>query len=68
VEDNPLRDLLLSEAIELRWLLRDIRSRRWALAPLDASRVERLRDMGLIEFEGSDPVLTKAGSKLIERT
>ena len=37
------------EAIELRWLLRDIRAKRWALVPLDPVRLQRAIDMGLAE-------------------
>ena len=56
------------EAIELRWLLRDIRARRWALVPLDPARLERLIEMGLAEMVDDKPVLTEAGLRIIEST
>jgi hypothetical protein len=56
------------EAIELRWLLRDIRAQRWVLAPLDPVRVQRLVDMGLVEMVDDKPALTEAGRQMIEFT
>jgi hypothetical protein len=56
------------EAIELRWLLRDIRAKRWVLVPLDPVRLERLIEMGLAEMVDDKPVLTEAGLRIIEST
>jgi hypothetical protein len=56
------------EAIELRWLLRDIRAKRWTLAPLDPVRLQRAIDMGLAEMVDDKPVLTETGHQIIEQT
>ena len=64
-DDNPLRHLELGEAIELRWTLRDIRAKRWQLTPINSAHLEKLREMGLVDFREGLPVLTKAGLDLI---
>jgi hypothetical protein len=66
-DDAPDYDGVM-EAIELRWLLRDIRAKRWVLAPLDPVRVQRLVDMGLVEMVDDKPALTEAGRQMIEFT
>lgn len=63
---DPLRDLNLQEAIDLRWTLRDVRARRWKLSPLKLGHLERLLALGLIEMQGEDPVLTEAGRSVID--
>jgi hypothetical protein len=63
---DPLRDLDLQEAIDLRWTLRDVRAKRWKLSPLKHGHVEKLLDRGLVEMKGEDPVLTEAGRNAIE--
>lgn len=60
-ENDPFHDLDLQEAIDLRWTLRDIRAKRWKLFPINPSRLERLRSMGLVEMRNDDPVLTNVG-------
>lgn len=57
-ENDPFHDLDLQEAIDLRWTLRDIRAKRWKLFPINPSRLEKLRSMGLVEMRNDDPVLT----------
>ena len=63
--DSPFRDLDPSEAIELRWSLRDICARRWILTPIKAAHMEKLLALGLIEFRDEIPVLTDAGLRVI---
>jgi hypothetical protein len=63
--DEPFRDLDRSEAITLRWSLRDISARRWTLTPIKAAHMDKLLDMGLIEFRDEIPVLTDAGLRAI---
>jgi hypothetical protein len=60
-ENDPFHDLELQEAIDLRWTLRDIRAKRWKLFPINPSRLEKLRSMGLVEMRNDDPVLTNVG-------
>jgi hypothetical protein len=60
-ENDPFHDLDLQEAIDLRWALRDIRAKRWKLFPINPSRLEKLRSMGLVEMRNDDPVLTNVG-------
>jgi hypothetical protein len=59
--DDPFRDLDRDEAIALRWSLRDISARRWILTPIKAAHMEKLLEMGLIEFRDEIPVLTDTG-------
>ena len=47
--------------MELRWSLRDIRARRWKFSPIKAPHMEMLLEMGLIEMQDGEPVLTDAG-------
>jgi hypothetical protein len=60
-ENDPFHDLDLQEAIDLRWTLRDIRAKRWKLFPINPSRLEKLRSIGLVEMRNDDPVLTNVG-------
>jgi hypothetical protein len=58
---NPLSHLDLQEAIDLRWTLRDIRAKRWKLAPINPTHLEKLIALGLVEMRNDDPVLTNSG-------
>jgi hypothetical protein len=60
-ENDPFRDLDVKEAIDLRWTLRDIRAKRWKLAPINSSHLEKLISMGMVEMRNDDPALTNAG-------
>lgn len=65
-ESDPFRNLELREAIDLRWTLRDIRSKRWKLTPINPAHIEKLREMGLVEMrEDGVPMLTNAGLEVI---
>jgi hypothetical protein len=66
-EDASSYDGLMA-AIELRWLLRDIRAKRWVSVPLDRGRLQRLIEMGLAEMIDDEPALTEAGRQVIEST
>jgi DNA-binding transcriptional ArsR family regulator len=60
-KDDRFRNLELSDAINLRWTLRDIRSKRWNLTPINPVHIEKLREMGLVEMrEDGFPMLTNA--------
>lgn len=60
-ENDPLRDLDIKEAIDLRWTLRDIKAKRWKLSPIDPTHLEKLKAMGLVEMRNDELVLTNAG-------
>jgi hypothetical protein len=58
---DPFRDLDQSQAIDLRWSLRDVCAKRWKMSPIKGARIGKLLSMGLIEFKDELPVLTNAG-------
>ena len=58
---SELKSLPLDEAIRLRWVLRDIRAKRFVVSPLDPADVQRLNQMGFVEIQDTLPVLTAAG-------
>jgi hypothetical protein len=60
-ENDPLRDLDLRQAIDLRWTLRDIKAKRWKLSPINPSHLETLKERGLVEMRNDELVLTNAG-------
>ena len=60
-ETDPLHDLDVQQAIDLRWTLRDIRAKRWKLCPINPSHLEKLISMGLVEMRNDVPVLTNPG-------
>src|ERR1700719_4714234 len=60
-DSDPFNGLDLQETIDLRWMLRDIRAKRWKLSPVNPSHLEKLETMNLIEMLGDEPALTKAG-------
>ena len=62
---SDLTALPLDEVIRLRWVLRDIRAKRFTLSPVSSSDIETLRDMGYVEVVGELPVLTPKGHEQI---
>ena len=56
-----------AEEIDLRWTLRDIRSRRFMIASISAETIQKLSNLGLIEMQGDQPVLTEVGLAKIEQ-
>ena len=54
-----------NRAIALRWVLRDIKSNRLELSPVDRQDLQELIDMGLVEIRDGIPVLTNAGVSAI---
>ena len=52
-------------AIVLRWLLRDILAKRLNLSPPSHEDLQTLIALGLIEMQGSEPVLTQEGLSVI---
>jgi len=58
---SGLKALPLDDAIRLRWILRDIRARRFTLCPPHPDDIETLVRMGYVEMNGELPSLTPAG-------
>jgi hypothetical protein len=54
-----------NRAIKLRWALRDIKSNRLKLLPVNQNDLQDLIDMGLVEMRDDAPVLTNAGADVI---
>jgi hypothetical protein len=63
--DNPFADLSLEKAIELRWTLRDIQGRRLKMSPVSDEDLRVLTELGMIEVGDEGPVLTPAGSAVL---
>jgi hypothetical protein len=64
--DSPLAVFDLSTAIRLRWALRDIKGKRTKLLPVSPDDLGTLIEMGLVEIEEEEPVLTDAGYRALE--
>jgi hypothetical protein len=54
-----------NRAINLRWTLRDIKSNRLKLLPVNQHDLQDLIDMGLVEMRDDAPVLSNAGAGVI---
>jgi hypothetical protein len=63
--DNPFAEFSLERAIGLRWALRDIQARRLKLSPVDDQDLRALSELGLIEVRDEGPVLTQAGTAVL---
>ena len=61
-----LASLGLDNAIRLRWALRDIKANRLKLTPVSSNDMRILVDMGVIEMNNDEPVVTRAGLLEIE--
>ena len=56
-----LAELDLNTAIHLRWVMRDIRSKRTKFSPVSANDLTALTDLGLVEIREGLPRLTGLG-------
>ena len=63
--DNPFAELGLERAIGLRWTLRDIQARRLKMSPVSDEDLRVLTELGLIEVRDEGPVLTQAGTAVL---
>jgi hypothetical protein len=63
--DNPFADFSLERAIGLRWMLRDIQSRRLKMSPVSDEDLRVLSELGLIDVRDEGPVLTQAGTAVL---
>jgi hypothetical protein len=64
-ETHPLHDLDLETTIRLRWVLRDIRSRRTNLMPPSNDDIALLEERGLITTNDGEATLTEAAISVI---
>jgi hypothetical protein len=62
----PLADLSVDKAIHLRWVLRDIKSKRTKLMPVSHDDITTLVELGLIEMRDDVPVLTDEGARALD--
>jgi hypothetical protein len=63
--ENPFAELSLERAIGLRWTLRDIQARRLKMSPVSDEDLRFLTGLGLIEVRDEGPVLTPAGTAVL---
>jgi hypothetical protein len=63
--DNPFAEFGLDRAIALRWTLRDIQARRVKMSPVSNEDLRVLTDLGMIEVRDEGPVLTEAGTAVL---
>jgi len=56
----------LEKAIALRWALRDIVAKRIKLIPLKDDDLQTLLELGLVEMQDEQPVITEAGLAALE--
>ena len=63
--DNPFAELSLEKAIGLRWTLRDIQARRLKMSPVSDEDLRVLTSLGMIEIRDEGPVLTQAGTAVL---
>jgi len=65
MSDNPFADFSIERAIGLRWTLRDIQARRLKMSPVSDQDLRALTELGLIEVRDEGPVLTQAGTAVL---
>ena len=63
--DNPFAEFSLEKAIGLRWTLRDIQARRLKMSPVSDEDLRLLAGLGLIDMRDEGPVLTPAGTAVL---
>jgi hypothetical protein len=56
----------LDRAIQLRWVLRDIKGKRTLLSPVSRNDLRILLEMDLIEMRDEVPVLTVKGDRALD--
>jgi hypothetical protein len=63
--NNPFAELGLERAIGLRWTLRDIQARRLKMSSVSDEDLRVLTELGMIEVRDEGPVLTQAGTTVV---
>jgi hypothetical protein len=64
--DLQMPHLDVDTAIRLRWVLRDIKSKRTKLMPVSPDDITTLVELGLIEMRDAVPVLTNEGARALD--
>jgi hypothetical protein len=64
--ERPLANFNLEKAIALRWALRDIVAKRTKLSPPKDDDLQTLLELGLVEMQDDQPVVTEAGLAALE--
>jgi hypothetical protein len=63
---TPFADFDLERAIALRWMLRDIKAKRFKMFPVSDNDLRTLIDLGLVEMREDVPALTNAGHDVLD--
>jgi hypothetical protein len=63
---NPLANVSVERAIDVRWMLRDIKAKRTKLSPVSDSDLRALIELGLVEMRDDVPVLTNSGHAALD--
>ena len=61
-DEDPLAQFGL-DAIDLRWTMKDIAAKRWAM--LNQAHVAKLIELGLVEMRDDRPLLTIVGQNTV---
>jgi hypothetical protein len=61
-DEDPLAQFGL-DAIDLRWTMKDVAAKRWAM--LNQDHIAKLIDLGLVEMRDDRPILTTAGQNVV---
>jgi len=64
--DSPLAGISRDSAIRLRWTMRDIKSKRTKLSPVDPSDMKALIELGLVEMRNEVLQLTSRGDRALD--
>jgi hypothetical protein len=65
-DQNPFARFPLERAIALRWMLRDIKSKRLKLSPVSEADMQILVELGLVELLDTGPTLSAAGHSALD--
>jgi hypothetical protein len=65
---SPLAGLSLERAIQLRWVLRDIKAKRTKFSPVSPDDLGTLIEMGLVEMKDDIPEITNEGHRALSGT
>jgi hypothetical protein len=63
---SPLAGLGVEKAIDLRWVLRDIKAKRTKLSPVSPDDLQTLIEIGLVQIRDEVPLLTNEGERALD--
>ena len=66
--DLQMPHLDLDTAVRLRWALRDIKSKRTQLLPVNPDDLAKLIELSLVEMQGDAPIITVKGDRTLSRS